>query len=168
MFGMQVNLYTASVRIWKQLWSSPTLNYGRTRPNSRSPIFTARIRSLQRLCFHRCLSMGGCLPHCMLGYTPPGQTPLGTPARQTHTPSQTHPLSRQSPWADTPGHTHTPRQTPPVHAGIHPPAQCMMGYTHHPSCAVHARIWSTSGCYTSHWNAFLLGGLCLHVNHPKS
>ena len=22
-----------------------------------------------------CLSTGGCLPHCMLGYTPPGQTP---------------------------------------------------------------------------------------------
>ena len=38
-----------------------------------------------------------------------------------------HPLGRPRqadiPWADTPC---------PVHAGIHPPAQCMLGYTHHP------------------------------------
>ena len=43
---------------------------------------TASKRSLQRLCFHRCLSVHGrCLLHCMLGYTPesrhaPEQTPL--------------------------------------------------------------------------------------------
>ena len=42
---------------------------------------TARKRSLRRLCFHRYLSVhggGGCLPHCMLGYTTttPTQTPL--------------------------------------------------------------------------------------------
>ena len=44
-----------------------------------------------------CLSTGGgCLSHCMLGYTPPGQT---YPTRQT------------PPWADNPH---------PVYAGIHP------------------------------------------------
>ena len=54
---------------------------------------------------------GRCLPHCMLGYTP-----LGPEA--------------DTPQADTPRQT-PPRQTPPhpVHAGIHPPAQCMLGYT---------------------------------------
>ena len=40
---------------------------------------TARKRSLRRLCFYMCLSVhlgGGCLPHCMLGYTPSSrQTP---------------------------------------------------------------------------------------------
>ena len=123
MFGMQVNLYTASVRIWKQLWSSPTLNYGRTRPNNRSPIFTARIRSLQRLCFHRCLSMGGCLPHCMLRYTPPGQTPQADTPQADTPPEQTIPLGRH-PWT----HTHT-------HPGRHP--QCMLGYT---PCPVHDGI----------------------------
>ena len=35
---------------------------------------TARKRSLRRLCFHRCLSVyRGCLPHCMLLYTPGDQ-----------------------------------------------------------------------------------------------
>ena len=37
-------------------------------------------RSLRRLCFYKCLSVhgGGCLPQCMLGYTPREQT---TPLR---------------------------------------------------------------------------------------
>ena len=47
-----------------------------------------------------CLSTGGCLPHCMLGYTPTGQTPSG----QTDTP-----LGRP-PWTDR--HP-PPGQTPP-------------------------------------------------------
>ena len=61
-----------------------------------------------------CLSTGGCLPHCMLGYTPPwaGTHPLGR-----HPPGQTPP----TPCPDTP-------------LGRHPPAQCMLGYTHtHPA-----------------------------------
>ena len=35
---------------------------------------------------------------------------------------------------------------------------CILGYTSRPTspCAVHAGIWSTSGRYASHWNAFLL------------
>ena len=89
-----------------------------------------------------CLSTGGCLPHCVLGYIPLGQTP----------PGQTYP------WVDTVGQTlpsacwdtHTPLC--PVHAGIHLPAQCMLRYT---PCTVHAGIQSTSGQYAFHWNAFL-------------
>ena len=69
-----------------------------------SVLITSRKRSLQRLCFHRCLSVhGGCLPHCMLGCTTSGQTP---------------------PWADAPPpQVDPPGQTPPL-------AQCMLGYTH--------------------------------------
>ena len=80
--------------------------------------------------------------------TPPGIHPLGRhpPSRQPQadTPKQT-PLGRQPSWADTPpGQTspsrHSSEQTPldrhpmdrhppcPVHAEIHPPAQCMLGY----------------------------------------
>ena len=38
-------------------------------------LVTFRKRSLRTLCFYTCLSFcsqGGCLPQCMLGYTPPG------------------------------------------------------------------------------------------------
>ena len=93
---------------------------------------TARKQSLQRLCFHRCLSVhsGVCpiacwdTPHwadTLLGRHPPAQTPS---------------------WADTPLGRHP--------LGRHPPGQTP------PSCAVHAGMWSTSGRYASHWNAFLL------------
>ena len=98
-----------------------------------------------------CLSTGGgCLPHCMLGYTPPWgrsyppgrYTPwAGTPPWQVH-PRQVHPSGRYTPqgrytpkagtppwqvhppWAGTPPGRYTPRKvhTPP------PPAQCMLGY----------------------------------------
>ena len=94
-------------------------------------------------------SGGGCLPHCMLGYTPPGQvhppeqtpgryTPrqVHHPPRQVHPPPtpprQVHPLGRYplpSACWDThpPAGIHTPCS---VHAGIHtPPAQCMLGYS---------------------------------------
>ena len=79
-----------------------------------------------------CLSTGGCLPHCMLGYTPPWQTTPGQTHPNGQTPLGRHPIDRHPlPWADTP----SPGQTPP--------------YT------VHAGIRSTSGRYASHWNAFL-------------
>ena len=58
-------------------------------------------RYCERLCFHRYLSVHrgeGCLPHCMLGYTPLRRHPLGR-----HPPVDT-PLS--------PGR-YPPRQTPP-------------------------------------------------------
>ena len=58
-----------------------------------------------------CLSTGGCLPHCMLGY-PPGpeaDTSLGRHPPQVDTPGQTPP--RQTP----------PRQTPPLHSACWDP-----------------------------------------------
>ena len=56
-----------------------------------------------------CLSTGGCLPQCMVGYThpPPEQTP----------PEQTPPPSRH-PRADTPQSRHPPGADPPSR---HPP-----------------------------------------------
>ena len=51
------------------------------------------------------LFTGGCLPQCMLGYTP----------LQADTPRA------DTPWADTPW-TDTPRQTPPWQTP-HPPSQ---------------------------------------------
>ena len=72
------------------------------------------------------LSMGGCLPQCMLGYTPqqtpPGQTP---PRQTTHTPPGRHPPG-QTPPRQTPSRIDTPpRQTSPPPAitaadGTHP------------------------------------------------
>ena len=71
-----------------------------------------------------------------------------------------------TPQADTPSHSDTPGQTPPAQCMLRytPPAQCMLGYSPscpvhagiHTPCPVHAGIWSTSGQYTSYWNAFLL------------
>ena len=99
-------------------------------------IFTARKRSLRRLCFHRCLSVHiACwdtpswADNILGRHTPPGRHP--PPRADTHTPD------RQT----RPRQTH-PRQTPP--------------------CTVHAEIWSTSGQYISHWNAFLFD---LHSPH---
>ena len=70
----------------------------------RRTIITARKRSLRRFCFYTCLSVilftGGCLPQCILGYTPPGkQTP----------PGSRHPGSRH-----------------PLESDTHPPPQCML------------------------------------------
>ena len=64
-------------------------------------IITARKRSLRRLCFHRCL--WGCLPHCMLGYTPPR-------TRGRHPPPPG--LVADTPRADTTLSRHLPGQTP--------------------------------------------------------
>ena len=103
-------------------------------------IFTARKRSLRRLCFFT-----GVCPIACWDTTPPAGTPLGrnTP-RQVH-PLGRHPLGRYTPRAETPLGSYTPlgrytpwEGTPPaqcmlgytlctVHAGIHPPAQCMLG-----------------------------------------
>ena len=87
---------------------------------------TTRKQSLQRLCFHRCLSVhrGVCPIACW-------DTP-----HWADTPLHRHPLCRHPPWADTPW-VDTP-------------------WADTPSCAVHAGMWSTSGRYASHWNAFLL------------
>ena len=52
-----------------------------------------------------CPQGGGCLPHCMLGYTPSRHLPLSR-----HSPGQTPP-SKQTPLGQTP-----PGQTPPLHS----------------------------------------------------
>ena len=73
-------------------------------------IFTVRKRSYGEVMFYSCLSVilftGGCLPQCMLGYTPPSRhLPGQTPPRQT--PLDRHPLGRHRSRADTP-HADTP------------------------------------------------------------
>ena len=67
------------------------------------------------------------LPHCMLGYTPPGpeaDTPQGpeadTPSGQTPHLGK-HPLSRH-PQPDTPSQTTLPGRHSPL-------VQCMLGYS---------------------------------------
>ena len=75
----------------------------------------------------------GCLPHCMLGYTPWADNPSGQAPPWADTPPGslgTNTPGHKHPWADTPG------QAPP--------------------CTVHTGIWSTSGRYASLWNAILL------------
>ena len=81
-------------------------------------IFTARKRSLWRLCFHRCLSVhrgGGVYPIACWD-TPP----------QVHPPSRYNPWEGTPPWADTlPGQVYplvryTPSRYTPL--GRHPPA----------------------------------------------
>ena len=83
--------------------------------------FTARKRSLRRLCFHRCLSVhrgvsasgpGGCVCHYPPRQTPPVQTP---PAR--HPPGR-HPLGRHP---SCPVHAGIQTPSCSVHSGIHPP-----------------------------------------------
>ena len=110
----------------------------------------ARKEVAARLYFHRHMSVilftgeeGVCL-WCQRGVS----------ATHTHPSADTPP--GRPPWADTPMSC--------ACWDTHPPAQCMLGYTpnpvhagiHTPRCIVHAEIWSTSGRYASHWNAFLL------------
>ena len=78
----------------------------------------------KKMFLHLCVSHSvyrGCLP-----------PPLGRPPGQTPPTGQTAP--GRPPWAaplpSACWDTHPPGHTPPcpVHAGIHPPAQCMLGY----------------------------------------
>ena len=80
-----------------------------------------------------CLSTGGGLPHCMLGYT---HTPWAEPCLGRHPPWQTlHPLDKHPhPWADTPLDRHPTRAGIPL--GRPPPAQCMLGYGQQ-ACGTH-------------------------------
>ena len=113
---------------------------------------------------------GGCLPQCMLGYTPPpgadtpppgADTPQeqnpreqDTPPRSRHSPEQT-PTQEQPPRADTP----PPQQTP---LGADPPRSRHPLRSRHPREAdtpppeADSGIRSTSGRYAAYWNAFLL------------
>ena len=85
-------------------------------------IFTVRKSSYRKVMLYKCLSVhreGGCLLHCMLGYTPQADINPRTdryPPGQTHTPwTDTH-----TPWTDT--HTHSPGQTHIPQAYTHPKA----------------------------------------------
>ena len=106
-------------------------------------VFTARKRSLRRLCFYTCLSF------CSRG----GGTWAGTPP------------GRYPPLAGTlPGQVHPLAGTPPP-GQVHPPGR----YTPSPPPAVHAGIRSASGRYASYWNAFLFVNsfLLSQVNHRE-
>ena len=60
-------------------------------------IFTARKRSLRRLCFYRCLSVHrGGLTQCMLGDSP-GRPPAKETPQQGDTPARERPPSRERP-----------------------------------------------------------------------
>ena len=91
-------------------------------------LFTARKRSLRRLCFYTCLSVilftGGEVPgqvHPPGRYTPPW---AGThPPRAGTPPDRYTPLGRYTPLAGTP-----PRQVHPL-ADTPTPEQCMLGDT---------------------------------------
>ena len=115
------------------------------------------------------LSTGGCLPQCMLGYTPPwsrhpssrSRHPPGAdpPGADTHppgadTPQSRHPL-RSSPLEQTPPPSRPPwEQTPPgadTPSGADPPREADT-----PPPEADSGIRSTSGRYASYWNAFLL------------
>ena len=107
-------------------------------------IFTARKRSLRRLCFNTCLSVHGGREY--LGRYPPGRyTPrqvhpqAGTPQAGTHTLSRYIPHPPPTP-GRCPQQVHLlGRYTPPSH-----------------SAWVHAGIRSASGRYASNCNALLL------------
>ena len=134
----------------------------------RQPIITARKRSLRRLCFHRCLSVhrgGGTVPAQVLppgphlAGTPPGRySPRQTqpPGRDTPTPQQVHPRQVHPSWQVHPKAGTPLAGTPPnryIPLGSSPPRQVHLPTT------VHAGIWSTSGRYASHWNAFLMSNI---------
>ena len=53
----------------------------------------------------------------------------------------------------------------PLHAEIHPPGQTPLEADTH--CAVHAGIWSISGRYANHWNAFLFRAFIWPGNSVK-
>ena len=93
-----------------------------------SVIFAARKRSLRRLCFYTCLSVG------VPGQVPPPRpgTPSGTrytfwdqvPPRTRYTPQTRYPLGRYTPRAGTP-----PLGRYPPRTRYTPREQCMLGDT---------------------------------------
>ena len=124
-------------------------------------------RSLQRLCFHRCLSLHGWADVCSIACwdSPPEQTPprQQTPPEQT----PTHP-SR----ADTPSGADTPTEQPPLQSR-HPPEQTPPRADTHPweqtppkantpLCSACWEIRATSGRYASYWNAGTCSKKFLH------
>ena len=119
-------------------------------------IFTARKRSLGRLCLYTCLSVilstgGVCLSACW--DTPP---PEETHPPRTRHPDQTPPRSRHHPDEAPPPKSRPSRPgTPP---GADPPS-------------LRSACWeirSTSGQYASYWNAILLELRSLHFKVRKN
>ena len=115
-----------------------------------------------------CLSTGGegCLPQCMLGYTPWDQTPTpqsrppwgaDTPPDQAHIPGSRHPPQTRHtpPEADTPGPGTPPRaDTPP---GADPPRTRPSPPPEQTSPReADCIIRLTSSRYASYWNAILV------------
>ena len=67
----------------------------------------------------------GCLPQCMLGYTPPPEQvhpPAGTPPGQVH-PRRYTSLGRYTTWAGTSRQVYPPEQVHPVEQLHLPPGQ---------------------------------------------
>ena len=103
------------------------------------------------------LLTGGCLPQCMLGYTPPWSRP----------PWNRHPPEQTPPWEQTPPRADPPRADTPQEWT--PPSPQPPGSRHSP----HRACWeirSMRGQYASYWNAILCfyrcvsdhgGGVCL-------
>ena len=100
-------------------------------------------------------SQGGCLPQCMLGYTPPRQVqiPLGQvhPPLQVHPPGQVHTPGQVHPWAGTPPGRYTPRQ-------VHPLGRYTPWAGTPPACrytTLPMMVTAADGT-PPYWNAFLL------------
>ena len=101
-----------------------------------------------------CLSTGGCLPHCMVGYTPPRQTPpreADNPQKQTPPPEADIPRSRHPPGGRHPPQSrHPQRQTPPLAdtptgrhlLDRHPPTHADTPLARHP-LGRHPNTWQT-------------------------
>ena len=96
---------------------------------------------LRRLCFYRCLSVHrGCLPQCILGYSPPDRDP----------PNRDHPLWTETTplWTETtPGQT-LPLDRDPIPLDRDPPPI--------PQTATAPADDYCCGRYASYWKAFLL------------
>ena len=89
-----------------------------------------------------CLSTGGCLPQCMLGYHPP---------RSRHPPPGADtPRSRHPPGADIPPGADSPRSRHPPGADNSPGADTPLEQTPPPP----GRDGYCCGRYASYWNAF--------------
>ena len=84
MTGRQIRLKALPSRNNPQLKDGALLNDHLLEPKRRVPI-DCEAESLLSILFTEGV---GCLPHCMLGYTPPGQTP----PRQTPLPGRHPPL----------------------------------------------------------------------------
>ena len=99
------------------------------------------------------LFTGGCLPQCMLGYTPwsrhpPEQTP---PPRADTRPWSRHPLGADPPEQTPPGADTPPGSTPPG-------ADTSLEQTAPRANNLPGACWkirSTRGQYASYWNAIL-------------